>query len=237
MDLNKMVMNSLSKMESEGQIQKIVDKYVAKTIESAVNDAFGSWSNFSKNLKKQVEEKLQVNFGELDLTSYNTLIMKVVKEKLDDSIATEGVKRINESIDSLLSAAKPEYKLSELVKEMSEEVDTSDMGYEEYHEMTMHIDDSFSLSKIIALDPDPDKSEYDCKYRFWVENKTGKVKNIQIREDSYITSREVHEFDARAIMRGLSGLEETLFKIYANGSKVIVDEESVDLEVTNPEYN
>lgn len=237
MDLNKMVMNSLSRMESEGKVQEIVDKHVAKTIESVVDDAFGSWSDFSKNLKKQVEEKLQVNFEELDLASYNALIMKVVKEKLDDSIANEGVKRINESIDSLLGSAKSEYKLSELVKEMSEEVDTDDMGYEEYHEMTMHIDDSFILSKIIALDPESDKSKYDCKYRFWVDNKTGKVSNIQIREDSHRTSREVHEFDARAIMRGFHGLEETLFKIYANGSKVIVDEDKVDLEVTNPEYD
>lgn len=237
MDLNKMVMNSLEKMESEGKVQEIVDKHVSKTIESIVDDTFGSWSDFSKNLKKQVEEKLRVNFEELDLASYNTFIMKVVKEKLDDHIANEGVRKINESIDSLMNSAKTEYKLSELVKEMAKEVDTDELGYEEYHEMTMIIDDTFNLSKIIALDPESNKREYDCKYRFWVDNKTGKVSNIQIQEDSCRTSRGVHEFDARAIMRGLSGLEETLFKMYANGSKLIVDEDYCELEIYNPEYD
>ncbi|MGX9721820.1 hypothetical protein [Bacillus pumilus] len=235
MDLNKMVMNSLTKMESAGEVQEIVDKHVAKTIVSIVDDFFGSWSEFSKNLKKQVGEELQVNLKELDLASYNTFIMKVVKEKLDDSIASEGVKRINETIDALLDSAKSEYRLSELVKELAEEVDTDELGYDDYHEMTMIIDDTFSLSKIIYLDSENDKEKYDCKYTFWVNKETGKISNIQIKEDRH-RSREVNEFDARAIMRGFRGLEEILFKMYARGSKLIVDEDNVELEIANPEY-
>ncbi|MFP3418017.1 hypothetical protein R0K30_02395 [Bacillus sp. SIMBA_154] len=235
MDLNKMVMKSLTKMETEGKVQEIVDNHVAKTIGSIVGDLFGNWSEFSKNLKKQVEEELQVNLKELDLASYNTFIMKAVKEKLDDSIASEGVKRINETIDALLDSAKSEYSLSELVKEMAKEVDTDDFGYDDYHEMTMIIDDTFSLSKIIYLDSENDKEKYDCKYTFWVNKETAKISNIQIKENRS-HSRDVNEFDARAIMRGFRGLEEILFKMYARGSKLVVDEENVELEITNAEY-
>ncbi|MGA4713098.1 hypothetical protein [Bacillus safensis] len=236
MDLNKMVMKSLTKMETEGKVQEIVDNHVANTIGSIVGDYFGNWSEFSKNLKKQVEDELQVNLKELDLASYNTFIMKAVKERLDDSIASEGVKRINETIDALLDSAKSEYSLSELVKEMAKEVDTDDFGYDEYHEMTMIIDDTFSLSKIIYLDSENDKEKYDCKYKFWVNKETGKISNIQIKENRS-HSRDVNEFDARAIMRGFRGLEEILFKMYARGSKLIVDEENVELEITNTEYD
>jgi len=179
-----------------------------------------------------------VNFEELDLASYNALIMNAVKEKLDDAISTEGVNRINESIDGLLNSAKDEYKLSEIVKELSEEVDTDDIGYDEYHEMTMLINDSFSLSTIISLDLNPGKGEYDCKYRFWVSNDTGKISNIEIKEDRYSKKRDVNEFDARAILRGFRGLEETLFKMmYAHGSKITIDEDQCELEITNPDYD
>lgn len=41
MDLNKMVMNSLENMQSGGKVQEIVDKHVAKTIESIVEDKHG----------------------------------------------------------------------------------------------------------------------------------------------------------------------------------------------------
>ncbi len=231
-----MVMDSLAKMESEGKVQEIVEKHVSSTVESIVKDAFGSWSDFSKNLKSQVESQLAVNLTELNLTTYNASILSAIKEKLDDQIANEGVARINESLEELLSVTKKEYKLSELVTELAEELDKDEIGYDEYHEMTMHIDDSFSLSKIISLDSEAGKSEYDCKYRFWVDNKTGKVSNIEIKEGRYSNKRDIREFDARAIMRGFHGLEETLFKMYARGSTIIIDEDDVELEISNPEY-
>lgn len=237
MDLNKMVMESLAKLESEGKVQEIVEKHVFSTVESIVKDAFGSWSDFSKNLKGQVESQLAVNLKELNLATYNATILSAIKEKLDDQIANEGVARINESLEELLSATKEEYKLSELVTEMAEEVDKDEIDYEDYHEMTMHIDDSFSLSKIVSLDPEPNKREYDCRYRFWVDNKTGKVSNIEIKDGRYSSKKEIREFDARAIMRGFHGLEETLFKMYARGSKLIIDEDECMVEVTNPEYD
>lgn len=236
MDLNKMVMQSLSKMEAEGKIEEIVDKHVTSTVESIVSDTFGNWSDFSKNLKKQVSEKLQVNFDGLDLTTYNTLIMKAVEEKLGDSIATEGVARINESIEDLLKVAKPEYKLSELVKEMADEVDDMDMSDDAFHEMTMEIDKSYSLA-IISLDPEPGVDKYECKYRFWFDERTGKISNVEIKDSAYRKARKINEFDARAILYGFHGLEGTLFKMYAAGSKLILDEDDVDQYVSNPSYH
>lgn len=237
MDLNKMVAASLVKMETEGKVQEIVDKHVSSTLESIVKDAFGNWSNFSKNLKEQVESQLEINLKELNFTTYNATILSAVKEKLNDQIASEGVARINETLDELLSVSKSEYKLSELVKELADEIETDDIGYDEYHEMSMHIDDSFSLATIIYLDSESGKDKYDCKYGFWVEKDTSKIKNIEIKEGRFSSKRDVREFDARAIMRGFHGLEETLFKMYARGAKLIVDKDQCELAISNPEYD
>ncbi|MFS0783587.1 hypothetical protein [Bacillus sp. 1P06AnD] len=236
MDLNKMVVASLAKMESEGKVQEIVDKHVASTINDVVKDLFGNWSDFSKELKETAKEALQINFKDLNLASYNHLILKAIKDKLDDEITNQGVAQIKNQIDGLLSDTKREYKLSDLVKELSKEIeDLNEIGYDEYHEMSMHVDDPYG-SYWIGLDARNDIDEYSCKYRLHV-SKEGELYSVKINDDEYSRKRFIQDFDIKAVMRGLSGLEETLFKIYTSGARIVVDEEKCELEISNPEYD
>ncbi|MEY9972295.1 hypothetical protein ABH966_002669 [Lysinibacillus sp. RC46] len=236
MNLNKMVMDSLAKMQSEGKVQEIVEKHVESTINDVVKDLFGSWSDFSKDLKSKAKEALQINFNDLNLSTYNHLILQAIKDKLDDEITNQGVAKIKNQIEGLLSDSKREYKLSEIVKELKEEIeDLEEIGYEEYHEMTLHIDKPYG-AWWIALDAREDIREYDCKYRLHVDE-SGKVYSVKINDNGFGGSRSIDEFDIKAVMKGLRGLEETLFKIYASGAKLIIDEDDVELEISNPEYD
>lgn len=236
MDLNKMVMDSLAKMETEGTVQAIVEKHVESTVNDVVKDLFGNWSDFSKELKNTAKEALQINFKELNLASYNHLILQAIKDKLDDEITTQGVNQIKQQIEGLLTDSKREYKLSELVKELREEIENLDeLGYEDYHEMSLHVDDPYG-SYWIGMDARNDISEYSCKYRLHV-NKDGEVYSVQINEQEYSRKRSITDFDIKAVMKGLHGLEETLFKIYVSGAKLVIDEDRCELEVTNPEYD
>ena len=236
MDLNKMVMASLAKMESEGKVQEIVEKHVESTVNDVVKDLFGNWSDFSKNLKSTAKEALQINFKDLNLPSYNHLILESIKDKLNDEITNQGVALIVNQIEGLLTDAKRQYKLSELVKELTEEIeDLNELGYEEYHEISLHVDDPYG-SYWIAMDARNDISEYSCKYRLHV-NKDGEVYSVQINEQEYSRKRSVTDFDIKAVMKGLHGLEETLFKIYVSGAKLVVDEDECEVEISNPEYD
>lgn len=236
MDLNKMVMDSLAKMQTEGKVQQIVEKHVESTVNDVVKDLFGNWSDFSKQLKEKAKEALQINFKDLNLASYNHLILQAIKDKMDDEITNQGVAQIKNQIEVLLSDTKREYKLSELVKELSKEIeDLDDLGYEEYHEMTLIVDDSYG-SSWIGLDSRNNISEYDCKYRLLV-NSEGEVCSVKINNEESYSRRNINEFDVKAVLNGLHGLEETLFKIYTSGAKLIIDEESCELEISNPEYD
>lgn len=230
MDLNKMVMNSLAKMESEGKIQSIVDNHIESTINNAIKDVFGQWSDFSKELEKYIKESIQINLKDLDLASYNHLILQAIKDKLDDEITNQGVAQIKSQIEVLLSDTKREYKLSELVEELAQEIeDLDDLDFEESHDMTLHIDNSYN-SSWIGLDSRTDIDEYDCKYRILI-NSNREVCSVKINNKESYTRRNINEFDVKAVLSGLHGLEETLFKIYTNGAKLIVDEESCELEI------
>lgn len=231
MDLNVLAMNAMRKMEQEGKLQDMITKQVESTMQEVVKDLFGKWSDFSKNMKKEIEEQLKINFKDLNLSTYNELIMQAVAESINDEIAVEGVARIQENIKNLVGSTKDEYKLSELVKEMMYEVDRSEIGFEEMHEMTVDIDTDFSLSTIISMDPDNDVTDYNCKYRFWVSKDTGLVHNIEINEKHRTGKRSISDFDARAIMRGMHGVEKILFQMYARGSKLIIDEDDLEVEI------
>lgn len=236
MDLNKMVMESLEKMHSEGKVQSIVEKHVESTVNDVVKDLFGNWSDFSKSLKETAKDALQINFNDLNLASYNHLILQAIKDKLDDEITNQGVAQIKTQIESLLSDTKREYKLSDLVKELTKEIENLDeLGYDEYHDMSLHVDDSHG-SYWISLDSRSDIREYECKYRILVSSE-GRVYSAKVQQEDYKGGRSVIDFDIKAVTRGLHGLEETLFKIYTSGARLIVDEESCETEISNPEYD
>lgn len=237
MDLNKMVMDSLAKMESEGKVQAIVEKHVESTVNDVVKDLFGNWSDFAKELKDTAKEALQINFKDLNLSSYNHLILNALKDKLDDEITIQGVNQIKQQIEGLLTDSKREYKLSDLVKELREEIeDIEDLGYEEYHEMSLHVDQPYG-SWWIGLDARNDISEYSCKYRLHVSAE-GELYSVSVNdEEKYSRKRTSENFDVKAVMKGIHGLEETLFKIYVSGAKLIIDEDKCDTEATNPEYD
>lgn len=184
-----------------------------------VKDAFGKWSDFSKNLKKEVESQININLKELDISSYNHMILNVVKEKLDDVVHLNGVQKIKEDMDKMLSETQSEYKLSDLINKMKEDTIEDDDDYYG-KEIAFYDDGDTRTLRFLSFDPDEDNSKYGCKYRISVDTE-GKLSSVKI---------DGKEFNNKVIMGGLYGIEETLFKIYTNGSKLIVDSDEIDVE-------
>lgn len=237
MDLNVMINDSLAKLHEEGFVEKIVKSHLEKTIESVVSDSLRSYSDFGKNLSKKVEEVLQINLDKLDIPSYNQLILATITDHLNAVVHEQGVNRMKEQLDSILLTSKEEYKLSEIMEELSEEIDGLDeLDYEDTHEMTLIIDREWGWTTRIYFDAESDKEKYDCKYCIYVDTKTGQVDSIRISDTSFRSKKEYKEFDTKTIMGGFYGLEQTLFKMYARRSKLVIDEDDVELEFSNPEY-
>ncbi|MGG1651363.1 hypothetical protein [Paenibacillus sp. NRS-1780] len=222
MDLNKIINNTLAEIQHEGFVEQVVKKRVQETITKIVDDVFGTWGDFKKNLEKEVESSLKVNFSELGLSGYNQLVLSTVKESLDQALHIQGVEKMKERMDDLLSNAKPEYKLSELIKEFKESVN-EDHEYDD-EEISFHVR---NLSHIIFIDFDKesDKGEHSCEYGITVSKESGTVSNVRLRSDY----RPDREMDKKNILGGFYGFEDTLFKMFAAGSKLIVDEEAVDM--------
>lgn len=220
MDLNVMVNEGLAKIQSEGFVEKVIKEKLEKTIKEIMDDCLREYSDFGKTLKTQVQEQLKINLSQLDIQSYNHMILNVVKEKLDETLHVQGIEKIKESLDGILSPTKLEYKLSELIKELKD--DATSYSSEDWggKEISFHDDGDSRTLRFIYFDEEEDVRNYDCKYR------------IAVRPDGTVTSVTIggKEFNNKVIMGGLHGLEETMFKLYTSGAKLIIDDIDVEYE-------
>ncbi|WNF36443.1 hypothetical protein RJD24_18775 [Bacillaceae bacterium IKA-2] len=225
MDLNLIVNDTLSELKKEGYVEKIAKEHLKSTINDIVKDSLRSYSDFGKGLKEQVQNKMQFNLENLDIPSYNQVVMNIIKSELEHSIHEEGAKRIQESIQKILGTSKEEYKLSDLIKEIVEDdCELNELSYEEFQEITVVIENKYN-NIYIYIDAEEDKSWHECKYKV-VLNEDGTVWRAEIGAKS---------FDNKVIMGGLYGADATIFKMWTRKAKLIVDR--YETSFANPEYD
>ncbi|EJW20043.1 hypothetical protein M5X00_14810 [Paenibacillus alvei] len=221
MDLNKMVQDALAGIQKEQVVEQLVRQKLEKTLASVVDDVLSSYSDFGKQLKKEVESQLDINLKKLDIPTYNQMVLNVVKEQLDKAVTIQGVEKIKAHMDEILCGAEKEYRLSEIIEAMKNEA--TEYGDVDDNEVSLHVRKGTVLW-FIDFDPEEDKLPYDCKYQISIlepkGGKVGKINTVKIHDK---------ELNNNAIMGGLHGLEATLFKMFTIGADLVVDEDNVDM--------
>ena len=219
MNLNILVNNSLKRIQEEGYVEAVVEEQIKKSIKSIVDDLFRDWGPFGKNLKEEIEKKLKVNLDKLDIASYNYILNNTIQQQLDEVIHVHGVEKMKKSVEDFLVSAKDEYRLSELIEIMKAEEARKNECF--LDQISLHIEHCDCTSLIfINFDPDNKVKDFRCKYRMVVNGENNSVSAIEINGE---------KFDNKVIMGGLRGFNKMLFQIYANGSKVIVDEDEINI--------
>lgn len=216
-DLNSLVNQELKNLEESGFVKEAIQKQVEKTVTEIIDDLLREWSPFGKALKAEIESKLQINFDNLDIVSYNQVVLNAVKEKLDQVVYVQGVEQIKANMDAMLSEIKPEYKLSEIIEKLKE-FSSDDAKENDWEEISLHVSSPRDILTFIYFDEEPDKEEYQCKYILSV-NKDGSLNTASIMDC---------KLDNKLVIGGLHGMEELIFKLYAHKPVIIIDEDRVD---------
>ncbi|WP_346888313.1 hypothetical protein [Clostridium sp. UBA1056] len=151
-DLNKIVNDTLVEMEKESYVEKVVKSTLEKTIASIVEDVFRSYSDFGKNLKTHIEENLNVNFRNLGIEGYNGLVLAAVQEQLDKAITIQGIEKIKESMNEMLSDVKEEYTLTEIITALKAESCKEEYEFDYDEKIELIIEDSNYGYKHIYMD-------------------------------------------------------------------------------------
>ena len=232
LDLNKIMNDSLAKIEKEKFLEQTFEKHIKKCLDEVVRDLFSWGSPLKKQLEAELESKLELNLKHLDIASYSQLISNIVAEKLDEVIHIQGVEKVKTEMDKILKKCKDAYTLSELIDELKGEVRGCREDYEidEDEKVTLHIDPHSALI-FIHFDEDGDEMECRCKYSLVLRTEDNSIHSVTVDGESN---------DKRMKLGGHHDLTGLLFTMYANGAKVELDQgtdvEDYDLYLVESRY-
>lgn len=201
-----MVIDSLDNIIKEGYVENKITERLKETINDIVDDSLKSYSDFGKNLKGVISNSINLNAEELSLPEYNQLILNAIKNKLDIVMTNEGIRKIEQDIESLLSGEKKNWKMSELIEKLKEEF--SDEAREsEWEEISYHEERSNYSSGLnfIYFDHEPNKKSYECEYRLVI--KGNRINSVTSGSKKYNKS---------FVYEKLYGIEKLLFKLFAS---------------------
>jgi hypothetical protein len=142
-----------------------------------------------------------------------SLVLAAVKEQLDKTITVQGIEKIKETMDKILKEVKQEYTLSEIIEKLKSESLKEEYEFDYDEKIELKIEDGGSGYKRIYLDEEEKDYKHDFDYQIAIDNE-GKPYSIKLKGN---------EINTKKIMGGLYGLEALLFKIYASGSKIVLD--------------
>ncbi len=216
LDLNKIMNDSLLKIEEEKFLEQAFEKHIKKCLDEVVGDLFSWGGPLKKQLKAEVESKLQLNLENLDIASYSQIISGIVASKLDEAIHIQGVEKVKTEMDKILKKCKETYTLSEIIDELKKEARDFREDYEidEDEKVTLYIRESYSLI-FIRFDVEEDVSEYRCKYSLTLRAEDNSIHSVEVDGETK---------DKKMKLGSQNDLTGLLFAMYANGAKVELDE-------------
>jgi hypothetical protein len=150
----------------------------------------------------------------LGLAGYNDIILKIVKEKLDNGIEAFGKAQIEKDLEELLKAPPAEIKLSELIEQMKSRA-RGDHDSECTCLIEWGSNDGWGR---VYLDEGSAKSRRDCKYEL-AFTKDGEI---------YSFSIDGRDPSKKMFCGPFYAFERTLFQMYAAKTKLIMDKGEVN---------
>lgn len=212
-ELELAIVAAFNTMAENGTIQKIVEEKIKKTVDSILDDALRSYSDFGKELSKTIREGLNVDMRQLGLVGYNDIVLKIIKEKLDNSIEVVGRARIEKEMEELLATPPAEIKLSQLVEQLKKG-DLSDDKYK----CTCIVDwgNNDGWGRVYLDESERDKRACAHQLAFTAD---GEIYSISI---------DGRDPNKKLFIGPFYNFERSLFQMYVAKTRLIVDEDQVN---------
>lgn len=225
MEINEEIQKAADKVIAEN-LPVMIEKATIQMIQKVIDDIFGRYSKMSENVKAKIEERLDVNLREFDLTDYNVIVSQAINKHLLECVENGSVKPIMNLVEDTIGFVKTKkIKLSEIhemVIEASKEEDDS----EESGEISffVEVNKKYDWTEI-HFDLDHGKSKSECGVRFLISGKKGNM--FCFKTESHWSKR--NEMTPSKITQ-LSGLEHKLFRLYSAQVEIEVDETDFENE-------
>lgn len=210
MDFTKETNAALEKLIAEKLPQMIEDK-AGKMVEDIVGDIF-RWGTVKDQIKKKIEESINVNLERFDLIDYNALIAKTINENLVQQINLQPILDMTQNIIGFVNEKEISLEsIAELFIEASQEENETDGE----GQITFIVEESDSNYINVYADIEPNKEKRNCSVNFCFStdgDRDGKIFLFR-NKDEYYDSKLKNTTPARLV--NMNSISHKIFRLYS----------------------
>ena len=205
------------------KLQPILDKHITDAITTAVRDATGYNSTFSKALKEQLTEAMPHGLNVADVAKFQHVLNEALREAVHGQNAATINVALAEAAASVLPDVPATVKLSELMKGAREGLHVQGGA-----EFFAHLEESSYGHKHLALDRDTRKSSgygtrtdrFSAAYRL----------SFTAEGECYSLRLNGAQITPSSLPNAIGGFEATLLALYVGRTRIEFDTDPDDVE-------
>jgi hypothetical protein len=241
---------ALVKIKSEGFIETCLAETIKQTFERVLRDSFGEYSPFSRQVREHIARVLKINLAEFSLPEYSQMIVNIYSGLLSQNIVAGAKASMEKAIKNILAPLEPKMLLSGLIERLKAfwseyedpgELEGRKIGLEVAPETLCHgqiyyyrvyIDERERIKECdyairLMLDVTDEYQDKSDPEKYAVAHEDYRGKGAVEARVSAVSHKGVDY--AKMLHNGnFKGLDQFLFRLYAQGVIVIMDESSVD---------
>lgn len=215
MNFNEETTKHINKVIEE-KLPQMIEEKATKMIESIIEDTF-RWGDVKDQIKKKLQESINVNLMNFDLIDYNGLIAKTINDNLLKQVNLQPIIDMTQDIVGFVN--KKTITLEEIA-DMFIEASMEENESEGEGEITFIVEENENYNWVeVYADIEADKDKRDCSFKFIFSTKDSREGHIfSFRtKDGYGSERKKI---SPSMMVALSGLEAKIFRLYSAQVKI-----------------
>lgn len=224
-DIQKIAEEKLQLIISNGTIEKLIEDKITETCKSIIDNLLRDYSEFGKQLKEVLSNKLQVNLNTINLGTYSGMIVHVIEESMIGILETHKEKAKKTIQDILQVPEKTEWKLSEIVAMYRENL-------YEHPEVCIEVEEPSYSSRWIRIGEKKKTDRYSSQSQNYelkmiLDEKTKKISNVWYNDDL---------IDPRKERVYKNSMEAFLMNLWAYNCTIELDIDEAEWEATKKAY-
>lgn len=224
-DIQQIAEQKLQLIINNGVIDKIIEDKLTETCKSIIGDSLRSYSPFGEELKKVINEKLQINLSNVNLGTYSAMMLQIIEENMVGILETQKDKVKQAIAETLALPEKKEWKLSEIVAKYRSEL-------YEHKEVAVEVDEPSHYSQWVRIGEKKERSSYGSSTQ---EYEIRMLVNVKDKTISGIW-HDGKMIDPRKQRIFTHNIEAWLMNLWAYNCTIELDIDDAEYEATRDEY-
>ena len=224
MNIENIVKNKTQNLIESGDIEKMVQENIEKSVKSAIGSLFGGYS-FKSDIEKKLAEEIDPILKNIDLSAYKEVVHARAIQIIESTLDADLSEKAQEQYKKLFMIDDKEIKLSDIFEMVREYfTDDRECSYGEYFTFIINEKDerdNFIWTEIY-FDNESDQNKDDCDFFIQsLKHKDGNNRITRLKLDRFMQKQE----DKLMLFRPghLVDFERILLNMFLKDSNFIID--------------